>query len=117
MPPICVMLKPASGSCDLRCQYCFYHDITENRLCPNYGMMSEATLEAVIQKTLAYAEGSCSFIYQGGEPTLAGLEFYRKSLALQKNMRRWDYGLKIPSKPTVTASTRNGRSFLQTINF
>lgn len=84
MPPICVMLKPASGSCDLRCQYCFYHDITENRLCPNYGMMSEATLEAVIQKTLAYAEGSCSFIYQGGEPTLAGLEFYRKSLALQK---------------------------------
>lgn len=86
MPPICVMLKPASGSCDLRCQYCFYHDITENRLCPNYGMMSEATLEAVIQKTLAYAEGSCSFIYQGGEPTLAGLEFYRKSLALQKKI-------------------------------
>ena len=36
--PISVMLKPASGNCNLRCEYCFYHDLaatrqTENKVC------------------------------------------------------------------------------------
>ena len=84
MPPLSVMLKPASGMCNLRCKYCFYADEAANRATPSYGMMSEDTLEAILKRTLAFAEGSCTFVYQGGEPTLAGLDFFRRAMELEK---------------------------------
>ena len=46
--------------------------------------MSEQTLETLIQKALAYADQECSFGFQGGEPTLSGLDFFKKVVALQK---------------------------------
>lgn len=84
MPTIHVMIKPASGLCNMRCKYCFYADEMENRQQSSYGIMSEETLENVIRETLAFAEGECTIAYQGGEPTLAGLPFFRKSIELQK---------------------------------
>ena len=45
--------------------------------------MAEETLEQVLRKTLEAAEGECTIAYQGGEPTLIGLEFYQKSVELQ----------------------------------
>lgn len=39
-------------------------------------MPKEVAITA-IRKVLAYAQGSCTFVFQGGEPTLAGLDFYR----------------------------------------
>ncbi len=53
MPPINTLIKPASSSCNLRCAYCFYHDVADNRNQLNYGLMSEATLRTIVQKTLA----------------------------------------------------------------
>lgn len=87
MPPLTVLLKPASGSCNMRCSYCFYADEAQNRATENYGMMSEATLEAVVRECLARAEGSCSFGFQGGEPTLRGLGFFRRCTALVEQYR------------------------------
>lgn len=84
MPPISILIKPASGLCNLRCKYCFYADEMEHRKQNSYGIMSLETLEEVIKKALAWAEGSCSIAFQGGEPTLAGLNFYRKCLELEK---------------------------------
>jgi len=46
--------------------------------------MDTATLETLVMKALDYAEGACTFAFQGGEPTLVGLEFYKNLLALQK---------------------------------
>lgn len=83
MPPITILMKPASGNCNLRCAYCFYYDTMEKREKASYGMMSEETLEAVIRQALAYAEGSCTIAFQGGEPTLRGLDFYRKAVELE----------------------------------
>ena len=84
MPPLTVMLKPASGLCNLRCQYCFYTDEVANRATACYGMMPETTLEQILKRSLAYAEISCTFIYQGGEPTLAGLNFFQKAIEFEK---------------------------------
>ena len=56
----------------------------ENRETKNYGFMSIDTLETMVKKTLDYAEVSCGFAYQGGEPTLVGVDFYRQLLILQK---------------------------------
>lgn len=83
MPPLTVMLKPVSGLCNLRCQYCFYADEVANRETACYGMMSEATLEEIVKRSLAHAEISCTFIYQGGEPTLAGLRFFQKAIEFE----------------------------------
>ncbi|WP_367568023.1 anaerobic sulfatase maturase [Lacrimispora sp.] len=84
MPPINVLIKPASGNCNMRCDYCFYYDTMCKREQSSYGFMSLETLEKVIQKVLAYAKGSCTFAFQGGEPTLCGLDFFEKSILFQK---------------------------------
>lgn len=84
MPPLSVLIKPASGNCDLRCRYCFYADETNRRTVKNYGMMSLDTLEQIVKKCLAYADISCSFGFQGGEPTLRGLDFYQRLMVLEK---------------------------------
>lgn len=85
MPSISILIKPASGLCNMRCKYCFYTDVMENRQQASYGIMTEEVLKAVIQKTLAYAEKECTIAFQGGEPTLAGLDFFRKCLQLEKD--------------------------------
>ena len=41
--PISVMLKPASGNCNLRCEYCFYHDLAATRQTENKGYMTRDT--------------------------------------------------------------------------
>ena len=77
MPPISLLVKPASGSCNMRCRYCFYTDETENRTVPSMGVMSIETMKTMVDKALIFADGDCSFAFQGGEPSLAGLPFFR----------------------------------------
>ena len=77
MPPLSILVKPASSSCNLRCSYCFYADEASIRAVPNHGLMPEAVSHALIEKAAKAAEGAVTFLFQGGEPTLAGLDFYR----------------------------------------
>ncbi len=84
MPSLSLLIKPSSGSCNIRCQYCFYHDEQLIRETFSYGFMSEETLEVLIKKALECATAYCSFGFQGGEPTLRGLDFFRKVVAVQK---------------------------------
>lgn len=88
MPPMNLLIKPASGLCNVRCDYCFYRDVAQNRARCEYGLMTEETLEQVIKQTFAFAEQECTIAYQGGEPTLAGLPFFEKSMELQKNYNK-----------------------------
>ena len=83
MPPISVLIKPASSGCNLACKYCFYYDVSNNREVTSYGKMSDETLECIVQKVMEKAEYNCSFAFQGGEPTLAGLEFYKRLIEYQ----------------------------------
>lgn len=77
MPPLSLLIKPASGLCNMRCRYCFYTDETANREMPLMGIMSRDTMHTLIDKAMDYAHGSCAFVFQGGEPSLAGLDFFR----------------------------------------
>ncbi len=88
MPPISILLKPASSACNLRCKYCFYADVTKQREVANYGIMPYDTIELIVKKALEYADGFASFGFQGGEPTLAGLDFFRQVVAFQKKYNR-----------------------------
>lgn len=88
MPPINILIKPASSACNMACAYCFYRDVAENREQAFEGMLSLAQMERVIAAGMEYAEHICSFAFQGGEPTLAGLDFYRGVVELQKKYAR-----------------------------
>lgn len=88
MPPLSVLIKPAAGLCQYRCRYCFYADVLSHREAPANAVMSPDTLEALVRKALSYGEGSVTFSFQGGEPMLAGLDFYRELIRLQKRYRR-----------------------------
>jgi len=80
-----VLVKPTSAGCNLSCTYCFYKDRPSD---PYAGVsrriMPEPVLEAFISQYLRICEGgTASFCWQGGEPLVAGLEFFRKVVALQ----------------------------------
>ncbi len=84
MPPVSFLIKPASSLCNMRCKYCFYDDVSKNREINSYGIMNFETLEILLEKALSYADKRCDFAFQGGEPTLAGLDFFKKVIELQK---------------------------------
>lgn len=88
MPPVNVLLKPSSGACNMKCAYCFYCDEAKKREQMSYGFMTERTLKNVIRRTMLCAEGSISYAYQGGEPTLRGLNFFQKALIYQKQYNK-----------------------------
>ena len=73
-----LLIKPASSSCNLRCRYCFYYDVADNREVKNYGIMNDDTLENMVKKVFDAVEYSANFAFQGGEPTMAGIEFFEK---------------------------------------
>ena len=77
------LIKPASSLCQLRCRYCFYEDIAENRTESSMGLMTRETARLLIDRAFEASErgGYVSFAFQGGEPTLAGLDFYRDFVA------------------------------------
>lgn len=88
MPPVSVLIKPASGLCNMTCDYCFYCDEAEKRTIPNFGFMEERTLKNVIRRTMVRAEGEAAYAYQGGEPTLRGIGFFEKAMEYQRQYNR-----------------------------
>jgi len=80
-----VMAKPAGSACNLACTYCFY--LSKQRLPggPGGGHMHDEVLERLVRD---YIEGVTAeevvFSWQGGEPTLMGLDFFRKVVELQR---------------------------------
>lgn len=75
--PVSLMIKPASGLCNMRCDYCFYHDVAANREVNNKGLMSVELLEETLNKAFNYADGQPVRIsFQGGEPLMRGKDFF-----------------------------------------
>lgn len=77
MKHINLLIKPASGLCNLRCRYCFYHDLAKERQEKQFIMTGE-TADLLIDRAVNEAEQGIGFMFQGGEPTLAGLDFFRR---------------------------------------
>ena len=73
------LIKPASSLCNMKCKYCFYEDEAKNRETASMGIMTQETADELIRQAYSGADygGNVSFAFQGGEPTLAGLSFFR----------------------------------------
>lgn len=83
-PAFHVMLKPTGAACNLDCQYCFY--LRKEALYQGVSSrMSEDVLEEFTRQYLqAQSAPEVYFTWQGGEPTLMGLDFFRKAVHLQR---------------------------------
>ncbi len=82
MADFVVMAKPAGSLCNMRCSYCYYLH-ADNGSAPMH--MDDEVLEKYIRSYIEAEDGDViSITWHGGEPTLAGLDFYRKAVALEK---------------------------------
>jgi uncharacterized protein len=84
--PFHLMAKPVSYQCNIACDYCFYLEKEQGTLKPRKASrhMDDATLEAYVRQYIeANPAPEVEFTWQGGEPTLAGIDFYEKALQLQ----------------------------------
>jgi uncharacterized protein len=84
-----LLVKPVSAVCNLDCQYCFYLDREADpyKDLPRR-QMSEEMLERLVDQYLFYSFPASVFAWQGGEPTLAGLGFFRRAVEFQKRFGR-----------------------------
>lgn len=83
-----LLVKPSGAACNLACDYCFYLD--KKQLYPESSFrMSDEVLKAYIKQLLAsQPTAEVSIAWQGGEPTLMGLDFFKRSVALAKRYRQ-----------------------------
>lgn len=83
------MAKPAGAACNLDCTYCFYlskHDLRDG---PGQGHMGDEVLERFVRDYIqSVTADEVVFTWQGGEPTLRGLPFFEKVVALQQKYRK-----------------------------
>lgn len=83
-----VMAKPTGAACNLDCAYCFF--LAKEALYPDSTFrMSDEVMESYIRQTLdAHRTPEVTIAWQGGEPTLMGLDFYRRAVAMVEQHRR-----------------------------
>lgn len=87
--PFHLLTKPIGSRCNLDCHYCFY--LEKEKLYTDAGgmRMKPEVLETYVRDYIAAQPGPVvSFAWQGGEPTLLGVEFYRTAVALQAKYAR-----------------------------
>lgn len=80
-----VLAKPIGPICNLGCKYCFY--LEKELLYPHVGKwaMSEEVLDNFVRQYINAQDAPIvNFAWQGGEPTLLGVDYFRRIVALQK---------------------------------
>jgi len=81
--PFQLLIKPVGPRCNLACRYCFYSgDAEPDRSLP--AVMPDDVLETMIREFLSLRLPQSVLCWQGGEPTLAGLDFFRRAVELEK---------------------------------
>ena len=83
MQPFTLLIKPSGSDCNIDCRYCFYKDRA-----PEFGRgkqrMSDKVLEKLVKDYMQLGFPVSGFAWQGGEPTLMGVDFFRRAVQLQK---------------------------------
>ena len=96
-----VLIKPVSADCNLKCSYCFY--ACKSNLYPEtkFHLMRDNILRDLIAQSMILSMNRISFCWQGGEPTLAGLDYFKQAMKYQSLF-------KIPGQVVENSLQTNG---------
>jgi uncharacterized protein len=83
-----LLIKPVSADCNLSCDYCFYLEKAALYPQAKTHRMSQKVLEALISQAMQHTAGPVRLAWQGGEPTLAGLDFFMQVVELEMQYAR-----------------------------
>ncbi len=83
MKPFTLLIKPSGSDCNIDCRYCFYKD-RPSEFGHGRQRMSDEVLEKLVQDYMSLGFEVSGFAWQGGEPTLMGMDFFQRSVELQK---------------------------------
>lgn len=88
LPAFHVMAKPTGARCNLRCDYCFF--LEKEQLYPDGSFrMTDEVMESFVRQTIeAHRVPEITIAWQGGEPTLMGLDFFRRVVEVEKRVAR-----------------------------
>lgn len=86
--PLSLIVKPTGAACNLDCAYCYF--LAKEELWGHEGQrMDDATVEQTLRSYLTAApDGEVIVTWQGGEPTLRGLDFFRRAVDLGRQLAR-----------------------------
>ncbi len=78
-----LLVKPVSADCNMRCAYCFYQRPDDPYRSEEHHLMDDGTLRTMIAGYMQRAGRGAAFGWQGGEPLLAGIDFFNRVVAYQ----------------------------------
>ena len=102
-----VFAKPVGSICNLGCHYCYY--IEKEQLYPkgkSFRMPEDILEQYIVQHLEAFPGPTINFSWHGGEPTVLGVDYYRKVVALQRKHQSPGQHLSLihisePTRPTT----------------
>ena len=110
MTPFSLLVKPVGARCNLACDYCFYLDRAV--LYPHGPkLMPDVVLERMLESYLSLPFDSFSIAFQGGEPLLAGLPFFRRANDLAKRFIPAERRLSLSIQTNATLMTPEAARF------
>ncbi|HEX9934990.1 MAG TPA: radical SAM protein, partial [bacterium] len=83
-----VLIKPAGPDCNMSCKYCFYLTKRDLFTAPGPHRMTESILRETVRQVMEQGGERVGFGWQGGEPTLTGMDFYEKAVEFQHQYAR-----------------------------
>ena len=113
-----VMVKPAGSACNLDCTYCFYLSKQKLRDGPGAGRMDDDLLDRFIRDYIhSVTADEVVFSWQGGEPTLLGVEYFEKVVALQRKHSKSGQRIENDLQTNGTLLDDDWAKFLKQNNF
>lgn len=87
MKNLSILIKPASSGCNINCKYCFYNDVSNHRKQHNYGLMTLEMVDLLVDRLKEIKSlNGLHISFQGGEPTIIGLSFYKSFIEKIKQL-------------------------------
>lgn len=108
------MFKTVSQNCNLNCKYCYYSSIVGRH---NDKKLSLETVDKLISEYMKKTNGTASFIWQGGEPLLAGLDFFNEVVYLQSKYAQPNTIISNSIQTNGTLINREWANFFKKYNF
>ncbi|UOF88756.1 anaerobic sulfatase maturase [Fodinisporobacter ferrooxydans] len=111
-----VMWKTVSEDCNLACDYCYYSRVG-GKIGPKVKRIDSRILEKFIKEYMSYSRGAVSFAWQGGEPLLAGLDFFEEVVHLQAKYAQPHTIISNAIQTNATLMNEDWARFLRKYNF